>query len=491
MHGAAGPGLDPRGGFAIAEPSAIIQNCCMTIWIPSRDELKSPLHIGLSTVMAEAVDDGRLPIGTRLPPHRALAKQLGLSVQTVSKAYDELRRMGLVDGQVGRGTYVLDPGKASRQPFLMERGSQDIIDLSISRPLYGAEHVARMRETLASLSNSVDPEIYLSCRPNIGLPAHRAAGLEWLKVCGLEAAQESVVITNGVCHGLTTALASIARPGDTVVCERVTHHLINSICSYLGIQLRGLEMDDEGVLPDAFEEACRRQKITAYFAVPTIANPTVCIMSEQRRRDLAAVARGYDVLILEDDAWGPVMENRPPPIASIAPDITIYLTTFTKCIMPGLRAGYMVAPSSLLPAITGRIIAFSWMATPLMGEVATRWVSDGTALDLVAWQRRELAARYAVVEETMEGLDWRGHPASLHFWLRLPDRWDPASLLEHARARGVAIASSQPFTAMETDIPNAVRIAVCGHEDASHLRRALQTIRELLINPREPLPQVL
>lgn len=432
-----------------------------------------------------------MPAGTRLPAHRTLAKELGISVQTVSKAYDALHRAGLVDGQVGRGTYVRDQSKPSRQPFLMERSAEDIIDLSISRPLYGADHVARMQETLAALSGSLSADTYLSCRPNLGLSRHRAAGVDWLRVCGLEAREEAVVMTNGVCHGLSTALASIARPGATVVSERVTHHLVNSICSYLGIQLRGLDMDEEGVLPDALEEACQRQKISAYIAVPTLANPTVGVMSEKRRQEIAAVARRHDLIILEDDAWGPVMEDRPLPIASIAPDRTIYLTTFTKCVMPGLRAGYMVAPSRLLPAITGRIIAFSWMATPLMGELATRWVMDGTAAELVAWQRRGLAERFAVVSETMQGLDWRGHPASLHFWLNLPENWDPASLLDHARARGVAIASSQAFTTMEAGLPNSVRIAVCGHDDAGHLRNALQTIRDLLLNPREPLPQVL
>ncbi len=476
--------------FAIAECDAVPQNCSMTIWIPDREHLKPPLHTSLAELMEAAIRDGRLRVGTRLPAHRSLAKQLTLSVQTVSKAYDELRRMGLVDGQVGRGTYVLDPAKPSQQPFLMERSGQDVLDLSISRPLYGTVHVTRMQEALAGMAASLDPDVYLACRPNIGLPQHREIGVEWLKTCGLNAPEETIVITNGVCHGLSTALASIARPGDTVVCERITHHLISSICAYLGLQLRGLEMDEEGILPEAFEDACRRQKVTAYFAVPSLANPTVSVMSAGRRRDLAAIAQKHGVTILEDDAWGPVMEDRPPPIASFLPDQTIYMTSFTKCIMPGLRAGYMVAPQHLLPAITGRIIAFSWMASPMMAELASRWVMDGTAQDLVTWQRRELAVRYAVVRETMQGFDWSGHPASLHFWLRLPENWKPASFIEHARARGVAVASPHPFAAADDDIPNAVRIAVCGHDDAEQLRRALSSIRDLLKGPKEPLTQI-
>jgi len=459
----------------------------MTIWIPNRETLQRPLHTSLVSAMKEAIADGRLSVGTRLPPHRALADILDLSVHTISKAYEELKRQGLIDSHVGRGTYVLDPAPPSRQPFLMERSDQGIIDLSIARPLYDSFHVEKMHAALTKLPDSLNSDTYLACRPNIGLLSHRQRGVDWLVRCGLNTTEQSIIMTNGVSHGMVTALSSIARHGDIVVTERIAHHLIISLCAYLGLRLQGLEMDEEGVLPEAFEAACRQQEVKVFFTVPTLANPMVSMMSETRREQLVAIARRYDVVIIEDDVLGPLPEDSPPPLSALAPERAIYLTSFTKCTLPGLRSGYLVAPDHLMPTITGRLIAFSWMATPLISELASRWIEDGTADELVSWQRQALCERHAIVTEEMSGLDWSGHPASLHFWLRLPDHWNAGSLVEHARALGVAVAPPQPFMTAQCESQNAVRIAVGGVHDPARFRYGLSLIRDLLKRSPEPL----
>lgn len=463
----------------------------MTIWIPDRSSLTRPLHTSLVTKMKEAITTGRLAAGERLPPHRALAFRLGISVHTVSKAYDELRRQGLIDGHVGKGTYVLGSALPSSQPFLMERDDLGMIELSISRPLYATIHVEKMQAGLAGLSDSLHHSTYLACRPNVGLLPHREAGVSWLARCGLETTAASVIMTNGVSHGMATALASVVHPGETVVTEMVAHHLIISLSSYLGIRLQGLALDHEGILPEAFEAACRQQKVKALFTVPTIANPMVTIMSEERRKQIVAIARRHDVVIIEDDAWGPLIENRPRPLSAMAPERSIYLTSFTKCTLPGLRTGYLIAPENLIPTITGRLIVFSWMATPLISELASRWIADGTADELVAWQRRELGARHAIVTEAMGDLDWQGHPQSLHFWLRLPGDWDAGRLVEHAKALGVAVAPSQPFLAPNSSQIRGVRVAVGGARDPARFRQGLTILRDLLKRPPESLLQTL
>lgn len=457
-------------------------------WIPKRDALESPLHASLAGAMKAAIEDGRLPAGSRLPPHRTLADQLGLSVHTVSKAYEKLRQQGLVDGQVGRGTYVLEPARASSLPYLLERGDQDIIDLSISRPLFDAVHVARMERALAELPVELNHDTYLACRPNVGLMTHRERGVKWLARLGLETRPESVIITNGVCHGMSLALASITRPGDTVVTEGVAHHLIISLCAYLGLRLVGLETDHEGVLPGAFEIACRQQQVKVLFTVPTLAAPMVGLMSAERREQLVAIARKHGVLIVEDDAWGPLCDRRPPPIASLAPERTLYLTSFTKSTVPGLRAGYLVAPKTLLPAISSRLVVFGWMATPLIVELASRWIDDGTIEELANWQRAQLGIRHALVAQLLGRFSTRGDPSSLHFWLELPEPWDPAALVEHARQLGIAVAPTQPFLTDQVRAPRAVRIAVGGVHDTARFRHGLTLLRDLLSHPPEPIP---
>ena len=139
----------------------------------------------------------------------------------------------------------------------------------------------------------------------------------------------------------------------------------------------------------------------------------------------------------------------------------------------------------------GRLIVFSWMATPLISEIASRWIEDGTADELVSWQQKELGIRHEVIQEEMSGLDWQGHPNALHFWLNLPEEWEAAQLVEHARSLGVAVASSQPFLTSQLPKLNAVRIAVGGAREPDALRQGLSKIRNLLKRPPAHLHHLL
>ncbi|MBY6141237.1 PLP-dependent aminotransferase family protein [Leisingera daeponensis] len=457
----------------------------MTIWYPDPDSLSSPLHASLAQALAKAISDGRLAQGAQLPTHRRMAEQLGLSVHTVSKAYDSLRRQRLIDGQVGRGSFVTGPDAAGGQPYRLESETGGGYDLSISRPVFAQMHAERFQQALRQLPEGLDPGCYLSSRPNAGHRAHREAGAEWLKICGLEVSAERILMTNGASHGLSAALTALTRPGDTVVADKVTHHLLVSACACLGLTLAGLDMDGDGMLPDALEEFCRKSAPKVLFLLPSLANATAGMMPEDRRQALVEVARKHDLLIIENDAFGPVAEDRPEPVAALAPERTVYLTTFTKCTVSGLRAGYLAAPEHLLPALTGRIVVFSWMATPLICELASRWVRDGTALELARWQRRALAERHAIAAEVLQGWNWQGHPAALHLWLPLEGGWTSSGFVSYARELNVAVAPDTPFLTPRTLPQNAVRISLGSIQDPLRFRQALELLAGMLRQPPE------
>lgn len=458
---------------------------CMTNWLPDPSALASPLHSSLALAIAKAISEGKLPKGTQLPTHRKLAEELGLSVHTVSKAYESLRRQRLIDGQVGRGSYVLDLNTPDDQPFQLssERGRN--FDLSISRPAFSQRHAELFQLVLADLPQGLDPSYYLACRPNVGHDAHRAAGETWLRICGLDVPPERIIMTNGVSHGMSAALSALARPGDTVVSSRITHHLLVSGCSYLGLNLVGVDFDQDGMLPDALDRHCTENNAKVLFLLPSLANTTVEMIPEERRQALVQVARKHNLHIIENDAFGPVAEDRPVPVAALAPERTIYLTTFTKCTVSGLRAGYMAAPEHLLPALTGRIVVFGWMATPLMCEIATRWVLDGTALELALWQRRALAERYEIASQALQGHQWRGHPSALHLWLPLESGWTTSSFVAYARQLKVAVAPDAPFLTSKTPPPNAVRISLGSVQDLSRFKQAMELVGGMLSRPPE------
>ncbi len=461
----------------------------MTKWLPEKSALHHPLHASLANAIRSAIEDGRLKGGERLPTHRSLADRLGLSVNTVSKAYDALKRHNVIDAQVGRGSYVIDRNRPEDQPYPVEPEPEELFDMSICRPAYSRIHVDRMQGLLAELPGTLETKIYLSCRPNVGFEEHRRAGVRWLAHCGLPALPGNIIMTNGVTHGMSAALSALTRPGDTVLADKITHHLLVSACAYLGLNFVGLEIDADGILPDAFERACVESNPKLLFLLPSLANPNVHMMPEERRRQLVAIARKHDLYIIENDAFGPVADDRPPPVSALAPELSIYLTTFTKCAVSGLRAGYLVAPEHLLPALTGRLIVFGWMATPLISEIATRWVLDGTAQELARWQRDALHTRHDIARTELATCDWRGHPAALHLWLKLPNGWDSAGFVAYARQLNIAVSPEAPFLAPKTEPQNAVRVAMTSIQDAERFRQGLRMLSVLLKKQREPLPQ--
>ncbi len=459
----------------------------MTIWYPDPDKLSAPLHNSLAQAIAQAISDGRLKKGTRLPTHRKMADKLDLSVHTVSKAYENLRRRNLIDGQVGRGSYVMDADKSNSHPFQLKSEGHDGFDLSISRPVYGQLHVDRFQQALQDLPNGLEPSYFLSSRPNVGHQAHRDAGVKWLSLCGLDTTADQIIMTNGVSHGMSAALSALASPGDTVVSDKITHHLLVSGCAYLGMNLVGLDTDDYGILPDALERYCIEKSPKVLFLLPSLANTTAYMMPEHRRRDLVRIAEKYDLFIIENDAHGPVAEDRPVPVSALAPDRSIYLTSFTKCTISGLRAGYMVAPEQMLPSLMGRLVVFGWMATPLMCELASRWVLDGTALELAKWQRTALRERYDIARDALCDIDWRGHPSAQHMWLPLPEGWRSDSFVQYARQFKVSVAPDIPFLTPKTPSPNAVRISMGSIQDPIRFRKGLELLSGMLTQPTEAL----
>ncbi|MDO3433809.1 PLP-dependent aminotransferase family protein [Rhizobium sp. CBN3] len=458
----------------------------MTNWRPDPSQLRRPAYLSLAEQIANAITDGKLADGMQLPPHRKLADDLHLSVQTVSRAYDELSRRGLISGEIGRGSFVQTRPREPEPPYLPERLGE-VIDLSILKPVCEQIHLERLRQAFGWLSENLPSSSALSFRPNMVFPRHRVVATEWLARCGLDVSPLNISLTNGATSGMTVALMSVAPPGSTIATEAISHHTLVPLSSYLGLHLEGLAIDEEGMIPDALDEACRTGPIRAIFLQPSVINPMAALMSAERRQALAAVAAKHDIAIIENDILGPMIEDRAPPMAAFAPERTLYVTSFTKITVPGLRIGYLVAPDRYVAAVANRHLVSSWMATPAMAEIATRWVSDGTAMELVNWQRRALVGRHAIAAEMLTGLSYRTHPQSLHVWLPLSGSHTEDGFVSQARLRGVAIAPGKSFRTADHGWTPAVRISL-GSTTEGELRTGLGIVASLAQgNPEELL----
>ncbi len=462
----------------------------MTIWPPNKGALRRPAYRALARALIDAIEAGEIGPGTQLPTHRALAFQLGLSVHTVSRAYDELSRLGIISGEVGRGSFVATGKTDAAWPWQTISGGSSVIDLSLLTPVMGEIHAQRMSQTLSQMASDLDPQLLFSSRPGQPLEEHCEIVLDWLAGCGIEATPDRVLPTNGSTSAMTIALMSAAIPGDLVVTESLGHHTLQSLTSALGLRLAGLEMDAEGVLPDDFERACRATRVKVLFVMPSGLGPTTAMMGLERRQALVAIAQRHNVLILENDAWGPLEPSRPPPLAALDPDRVFYFTGLSKCLLPGLRIAWLVMPDGMAQAVRTRHVVTQWTATPLMAEVASRWLSDGTGEELLHWQRAALAERMQLVRERLHGLPYRATDHGLHIWMELPPPWREDAFVAQARGAGVAIAAGAHFSVCDQEHAPSVRICI-GSRDIEDLSRGLERIAEIAdVEPKPTLAAI-
>ncbi|WP_374303416.1 PLP-dependent aminotransferase family protein [Paracoccus sp. (in: a-proteobacteria)] len=461
----------------------------MTIWRPDPSALHRPAYLSLAEQYARAIRDGHLAAGTRLPPHRKLADGLGLSVQTVSRAYEELIRRGLVAGEVGRGSFVLPAGAENAPPYLSERLG-GLIDLSILKPVTTQMHVETFRKGLHWVAENLTAPAALSFRPSSVLPQHRQVAANWLRRGGIDTAPENITLTDGATSAVTTAVMSAVPPGGLLAAGALTHHLLMPLCKYLGLHLEGLPQDGDGIIPEALDHLARKGNLHAVYVQPGAINPMALVSSTERRRELAEIARRHDILIIENDMLNTMIEDRPPPLAALAPERVLHVNGFTKTTLPGLRVAWLVAPPRIALATANRHLVTNWMATPAMAELLSHWISDGTVDRLIAWQREALRERHRIAREALGTASFHAHPQSLHVWLELPRGHNEEDFVAHARQQGVAVASGRAFRLDDRGKRDAVRIAL-GSTGAEDLRRGLLLVSQTLEGTAEmPLPLI-
>lgn len=462
----------------------------MTSWPPNPATLKRPAYRSLVKAIEAAIQSGTLKPGDRLPTQRKLAFDLQLSVQTVSRAYDKLAEAGKIVGEVGRGTFVRASHDDSQMPFVTRKTSRELLDMSILKPVIDHAHEEALQKTLRALSRSTPRSVLEGSRPAPKIDADSQGVKRWLAMCGLNLRDDDAVIaTNGSTSAMTVALMTVAQPGDLILSENIGHHTLRSLARFLGLRLQGVAVDDDGICPQSLEDACRSEDVKALYIMPSGMNPLAFNMTQTRREKVVDIARRYDLQIVENHAWGPLQDAPPPPIAALAPERTLFFTSLTKCLMPGLRVGYLVAPEHLGSAVANRHLATNWTATSLMTEIADRWLADGTAQTLLHRQRLALGDRQDYVAQTLTGLDYRTSPNGLHIWIGCRDPHEERAMVEAARREGVAVAPAVSFSIGPHHLHTGIRVAL-GGQSFPDFARGMQIIKRVAQQTQEQFSDV-
>jgi len=461
----------------------------MTIWEPDISDRPGPRYEAIADSISEAIATEELCSGEKLPPQRDLAWRLGVTVGTISRAYRLAHDRGLVTGEVGRGTYVAPPTASGDE--VVKSPEDDLVNLARSYsppPPFLADAFSDALQTLATRPGR---ERLLSYLPSEGHIDHRMAGVKWVKRVGLDADPDNVILLGGTQQGLSAALHSLAKPGETVLSENLSYTGLGLAAANASLNITGVEMDDEGMRPDSLREVALRTNARVVFTVPTLHNPTAAIMSLERREAIVAVARELDMFIVEDDVYGYLIEDRPPPIATLAPERTVYLSGLSKSVSSGMRVGWAVAPRGICEKITSSIFSLTVAQPGLTPEIASMWIENGTVDEVMRWQRKDVSARQTMAREIFAGLDFKAHPVAHNILLFLPSPWRAQEFTEAARARGYNIVPVDTFAVDRAPTPHAVRISLCTPPSHEVLRQALIAIRDLADSGHQPQTQVI
>jgi len=453
------------------------------MWVPEYSGHGQPVYLMIADALARDIASGRLAAGERLPTLKELAEALKVTPGTIGRSYDEAAKRGLVIGEVGRGTFVL-PTRGVLAPVarlgVASKVDTGQIDLSIIKPC-DAGMSDWLRGAIEELAQAPELGSILDYVTDGGHSVHKEAGALWVQRCLPDANAQQIVLTAGAQHGLMVAMSALTNAGDLVLCEALCYPGIISLAHGLERRLRGVPMDDEGIIPEALRELCQREKPAMLVCVATCQNPTAAIMSQKRRAQIAALAEEFDFIILDDDIYG-FLATDPSikPLSAFAPDRSVYLTSLSKSVMPALRIGYLYSPPKLLSRLTSMVRSSVWMPSPLTAQLASNVVTEGLDKKLIRIQRNEAAGRQAIAQEIFANYELKTQPYSYHVWLTLPEPWTADEFTMLARANGVLVLSGTQFQAERSGVTRSVRLVLMSPTSQDELRFALTKLASLI-----------
>ena len=463
----------------------IRERAAMTVWMPDLGRGGGPKYLAIAAALAADIRSGRLKPGDALPPQRELARLIGVDLTTVTRAFNEVRRQGLIEASGRRGSFVRGPLPEMR---MLPAAAPLAVDWRMNLPptAPGLHLADRFIDGYRVVLQAPDVAGRLQYQEAGGALPDRLAGADWLARRLGAVAEDRVVIAAGAQNALAAICRLLLVPGDMVVTGELTFPGMKAVAERLGLQLVAVAGDAGGLDPDRLETLCRLHRPKALYCMPTMDNPTTVTLDAARRARIGMVARQYGVWIIEDDAYGDLPAPPLPAIAKLAPDRTWHIASLAKCVSPALRVAYVAVPGTADGLRLGaEIHAACVMAPPLNAALASMWIRDGSLAGIVAAMREENRTRHAALTGVLAGHGLVADPEAPHAWLPLPPRRDREAFAATLRQHGLAAVASDAFAVVEQP-PNGVRLSLGSLADLGALGRVARLIDALLAGTGGP-----
>jgi 2-aminoadipate transaminase len=483
--------------------------------------LHKPLYLQIRDQIRERIISGALASGERLEPTRELAKRLGVHRTTVSNAYADLEAEGLIQGTVGRGTFVSAlaatlraSGAPHRRPandiywesFFPPEAQDDSLGrlmASASEPgmiSFAATHTSPELSPVDLVRRALDAALrregakLLQYGSSDGYPPLKRYLQARLRRDGMAVELDELLITNGCQQSLDLLRRTLVAPGDVVVCENPTYTGRWHVFESPGIRLIGAPVGADGMDLNFLEAVLSQNKVKVILASPTFQNPTGRTMPLAARQRLLELATHAQVPLVEDDIYGALRyrgRELPPLKALDTAGLVIHLNSFSKVGFPGLRVGYVVASRRVIERLR-QAKQQADLHTNLLGQAVLEEFGRRGWLDKLIRRTKSLYSHKldvfcrAAQQFLPDGAKWDTPEGGMSVWVELPPGLDAGELLVKARDRGVIFAPARYFY-FQNPQHNAFRLCFTTSTD-EQIQVGVKILGELLKEGISKLP---
>jgi len=430
----------------------------------------------LADDLARSIQSGAFRPGERLPSVRQTTTARRISPSTVFQAYYLLEARGLIESRARSGYYVAarpprlppEPESASRpdgdsRPVDVSELVFDVLQSAMQRHLvpFGSAFpspllfpLPKLGRAIAAAAQDLDPWSTVDDLTPGQAELRHQIGLRYL-IDGIDVSAEEIIVTNGALEALNLGIAAVTKPGDAV--------LVESPCFYAVLQslerngLRAVEVPThprDGVDLDALEQAIVRHAPRACWLMPTFHNPLGATMPEDAKRDLVSLLARHGIPLIEDDVYAELHYGARRPLPAKAFDRdggVIHCSSFSKCLAPGYRIGWVaagrfrdtIARNKLTTTLNTNVPAQRAIGRYLQGGGYDRHLRRLRAT--LAGQQAQYIA--AVASFFPEGTKVTRASGGYFAWIELPEGRDALSLHRHALNSGISIAPGPIFSA--------------------------------------------
>jgi GntR family transcriptional regulator/MocR family aminotransferase len=465
-----------------------------------------PLYVQIADRLAEAIDAEQLRPGDRLPAMRRLARELDCALVTVSQAYELLTARGRAVSRVGKGTFIADRADAG-EPFA-RRWEPDLGRLARAERMEGvmeqltratapgainlaSGHPAPETFPLADFARAFsrtlleDPPELMQYRAASGDPDLCATLAESLRSRGCGAQNEDIIVCSGAQQAADLVATVLLKSRSVVASESPTYSGTLGVFDARGVTYVEVQSDGDGVRPDDAERVFSEYRPRLFYVNPIAQNPAGAILSRRRAKQLVALARRYDVVMLEDQTGWQLTYDAPapPPLASYDTDgRVVVMESLSKSIFPALRIGYLYCKGGLADALElakARTDVFTSTLTQralwrfMNGPASARHLRSARTL-----YRRRRDAFVGALCEMLPWADVRPPAAGLNVWLPLPARVSADAAFDACARHGVLVMPCQPFYPTRQG-PPALRLSF-GHLREEEARAGVQRLAAAL-----------